>query len=187
MLVFVSKNRITGEDARMTTIKQEFLIYSFLGWVLESSFQKITKGTFLKPNFLYGPVKPMYGFGGTLLVESYRRNSSRFLYVSLLIPLLVEWCSGKWLDSRYHLKYWDYSKEKIQLGGYICLKFAICWILLAQVLVKWIHPVLDAWIPRIEKNVMWNGLFFVFLLDSTITLWRREYLLKKQKQNHKNQ
>ena len=38
---------------------QCFLIYSFLGWILEGLFNRIKTGSFSKPNFLHGPVKPM--------------------------------------------------------------------------------------------------------------------------------
>ncbi len=163
----------------MSKRKQEFLIYSFLGWVLENCFNKATAGTFVKPNFLYGPVKPMYGFGGVLLGESYRRDPKHFLYASILIPLFIEWCSGKWLDTRYHLRYWDYSKEKLQLGGYICMKFAICWVILAQIVVRVIQPVVDRYLNLTGKFAMWSAMFRTFLLDCAMTLYRREKMLHK--------
>ena len=53
---------------------QCFLIYSFLGWVLEGIFHLAKEGTFHKPNFLHGPVKPMYGFAGVLLAVLYDRK-----------------------------------------------------------------------------------------------------------------
>ena len=158
----------------LSKIKQEFLIYSFLGWVLENCYNKLINGTFIKPNFLHGPVKPMYGFGGMLLAESYRLYPKGFGYASVVIPLLVEWCSGKWLDCRYHLKYWDYSKEHIQLGGYICLKFAICWVLLAQIVIRMIQPAVDKWLAFTGRLPMWKTMFRSFLLDCTVTIYQRE-------------
>lgn len=163
----------------MSKRKQEFLIYSFLGWVLENCYNKYMTGTFIKPNFLYGPVKPMYGFGGVLLTESFRRNPKYFCYASAVIPLLVEWCSGKWLDTRYHLKYWDYSKERIQLGGYICLKFAFCWVILAQIVVRIIQPLLDFWLSLTGKFSIWQTIFRTFLLDCAVTFYRREKAINK--------
>ena len=78
------------EVRALAKIGQEFLIYSFLGWVLENCFNKVTVGTFIKPNFLYGPVKPMYGFGGVLLARSFEKNPKHFLSASIVIPLAVE-------------------------------------------------------------------------------------------------
>jgi len=151
-------------------IWQLFLVYSFLGWLLEGGFQWWQTGKFQKPNFLHGPIKPMYGFGGLLLLASYRYDRKHFGGNCCLIPLLVELGSGMWLEREFHLKYWDYSKEIVQLGGYICLKFALCWMLLAQILVRFVQPVvnlllkLTGWIP------IWQALYQFFMLDCLFTI-----------------
>lgn len=51
---------------------QNFLVYSFLGWLLEGWYNRLVTGHFQKPNFLHGPFKPMYGIGGLLLTGSYK-------------------------------------------------------------------------------------------------------------------
>ena len=158
----------------LAKIKREFLVYGFLGWVLENCYNKMTAGTFMKPNFLHGPIKPMYGFGGVLLAESFRRWPGAFFYASIAIPLMIEWCSGKWLDCRYHLKYWDYSKETLQLGGYICLKFAICWVVLAQIMVRIIQPVVDKGLAITRRFAIWSAMFRGFLMDCAVTIYRHE-------------
>ena len=45
-----------------------FVIYSFLGWVLETIFALFVLGRFVKRGFLYGPVCPIYGFGAILII-----------------------------------------------------------------------------------------------------------------------
>lgn len=40
-----------------------FLIYSFLGWVVEVVYQALEKGLVVNRGFLNGPVCPIYGFG----------------------------------------------------------------------------------------------------------------------------
>lgn len=160
---------------------QSFLIYSFLGWVLEGCFHWVVHGRFQKPNFLHGPFKPMYGFGGVLLAGSYKYDRKHFCYTCCLLPLLVEYCSGLWLERRFHLKYWDYSKEVMQLNGHICLKFALCWIVLAQLLVRWIQPFLERFLHYTGKLAGWKLLYRFFLLDCLSTLYqrRRACILKK--------
>ena len=46
-----------------------FFIYSFLGWLLETTFCLVTLGTFMKRGFLYGPVCPMYGFAAVGMIQ----------------------------------------------------------------------------------------------------------------------
>lgn len=165
----------------MTKRKQEFLIYSFLGWLLENSYHKMVTGTFLKPNFLHGPVKPMYGFGGIFLVDRFRQNPKHFGIAAVCVPLFIEWCSGRWLEYRYQLKYWDYSNEKIQIGGCICLKFAIYWMLLAQIVVHAIQPVLDKCLAGSEKLSWWKAAFCGFILDCVTTFYKREKAMRAKK------
>ena len=40
-----------------------FLIYSFLGWVLEVVFHAVVLGKIINRGFLNGPVCPVYAFG----------------------------------------------------------------------------------------------------------------------------
>ena len=38
-----------------------FIIYSFIGWIIEKLYSFYKKNTFKNEGFLYGPLKPMYG------------------------------------------------------------------------------------------------------------------------------
>ena len=157
----------------MRRTAQCFLIYSFLGWILEGCYNWFAAGRFQKPNFLYGPVKPMYGIAGILLAGSYKYDRKHFSGNCCILPLLVEFCSGWWLNHRYHLTYWDYSKEFLQLGGLICFKFALCWIVLAQCVVRWIQPCLEWGLRFVGSLAGWKVLFRVFLLDCLASTSRR--------------
>ncbi len=132
----------------MRRVRQNFLIYSFLGWILEGCYNLVVAGTFRKPNFLHIPLKPMYGIGGVMLAGSYKYDRKHFGYNCCLLPVLVELCSGIWLERVFKLRYWDYSKEFLQFGGHICLKFALCWMVLAQLLAKVVHPFLELFLKK---------------------------------------
>lgn len=154
-------------------VGQNFLIYSFLGWLLEGWYHRLVTGRFQKPNFLHGPFKPMYGIGGLLLAGSYKYDRKHFAYHCCLLPLLVEFCSGLWLKRHYHLTYWDYSKEFLQLGGLICFKFALCWVALAQLVVHVVQPLLEQILRITGKLSGWTTLFRLFFLDCLITMRQR--------------
>ena len=40
-----------------------FMLYSFLGWVLEVVYHAVSNGEIVNRGFLNGPVCPIYGFG----------------------------------------------------------------------------------------------------------------------------
>lgn len=152
---------------------QTFLIYSFLGWFLEGCYNWVVAGYFRKPNFLHTPLKPMYGFAGVLLAGSYKHDRKHFRYQCCLLPLVVEFFSGLWLERGFNLKYWDYSKEFLQLGGYICLKFALCWIILAQLLVHIVQPLLEVTLKIVGKFPGWKMICQLFFLDCFVTIHDR--------------
>ncbi len=153
---------------------QCFLIYSFLGWVLEGLYHLRVEGSFRKPNFLYGPVKPMYGFAGVLLNGSYRYDRRHFACHCCVLPLLVEYISAWWLERRYALKYWDYSQEPLQIGGRVCLRFALYWAVLAQLVVHGVQPVLNLLCRITGRMSVWTMLSRLFIVDCAATMYRRK-------------
>ncbi|PHV72008.1 hypothetical protein CS063_00595 [Sporanaerobium hydrogeniformans] len=120
-----------------------FIIYSFLGWIIEGLFNWATQGSFKKPNFLLIPLKPMYGFAATFLLLFYPLVSFPFfLLLAFIIPLGVEYLSGWLLDHYYGLRFWDYRKQRFNIGGYICLQFAIYWVILSLLLLYTLQPLI---------------------------------------------
>ena len=87
-------------------------LYSFAGWLIEETFQKVTCGTFKRPHFSWLPFKPMYGIAAMLMVTTQKKGKWAALLGISSIPMAVEFVSGYWLRERYGLKYWDYSQEK---------------------------------------------------------------------------
>ncbi len=120
-----------------------FLVYSFMGWIIEGLFNLITSGSFLKSNFLILPIKPMYGFAGALLILLYTHVPWKlFLLFTFLVPTLIEYLSAVYLEHVFNLHYWDYSHKPYHINGYVCLQFSCYWIILSIILVRWIHPII---------------------------------------------
>ena len=57
-----------------------FVIYSFLGWILESTVRTICERKIINTGFLIGPFCPIYGFGAIIMIlflDSYKNNIKR--------------------------------------------------------------------------------------------------------------
>ena len=151
------------------------MLYSFGGWLLEEVYQFVTQGTFIKPNFLSGPFKPMYGIASVLLLAVKSLGKGSFFLCSAAIPLGVEYISGLWLKNAFGLKYWDYSEHRFNLQGLICLDFAVVWILLAYVFVYFLQPKLAQGLALEQKGE--NKFFWLcwalFVSDVVCTLIKR--------------
>ncbi len=119
-----------------------FTLYSHMGWLLENSYNFLTTREFYKPNFFWGPFKPMYGIAPLLLVYFVAQTTNwiAVIFLCFTIPTSVEYVSGVLLHKFFHRRWWDYSDYPLQLQGHICLYFSIAWIFLSLLFLQWIHP-----------------------------------------------
>ncbi|MCM3727660.1 putative ABC transporter permease [Neobacillus cucumis] len=151
-----------------------FTFYSFIGWLLENSYNYVTKREFFKENFLFGPFKPMYGMAPVLLVYLTPQGSHWLYVLSLcfIIPTLVEYASGSLLQKLFQRQWWDYSETRFQLHGHICLHFSICWGFLSLLCIKWIHPGIISLYGSIEPlwTWIWSAVGLYFLADLALTI-----------------
>ena len=153
-----------------------FLIYSFLGWCVEVSFVAVTSGKVVNRGFLNGPVCPIYGvgmLGALLLLEPVSGNLLLLFLLGMLLCTLVELIGGWVLERAFHTRWWDYSDEPFNLGGYICLRFSIMWGLAVTFAVRLIHPLIFAmvnWIPVLPGGILLGLLYGLFTADFVLTL-----------------
>jgi len=156
-----------------------FTIYSFLGWMLESGFAWIVHRKFINRGFLAGFFCPLYGFSAVLVLLSSEwanfvfENSPSAVLISILMAVLLvtglEYLTGFFLEKIFHCKWWDYSNKTANLKGYICLEYSVLWGLLAFVLLRYVHPVISAWvllIPAEVKACLLIALVIYFFTDT---------------------
>lgn len=120
-----------------------FFIYSFLGWCCEVAFAAVKTGKFVNRGFLNGPICPIYGFGVLAVIFALEpvSGSLPLLFIcSVAVTTLLEYVTGLVLESVFHMKWWDYSQSKFNIGGYVCLEFSLVWGFAAVFVVKLIHP-----------------------------------------------
>ncbi len=151
-----------------------FIIYSFLGWVMESILRSICERKIINTGFLRGPFCPIYGIGATIMflfLEGFEDKPILLFGIAIILLTAWEYAVGVLLESLFHTKYWDYSNHKFNFQGRICLTNSICWGILGVLFVKYIHPFVQGIIAKIDINLL-NYivaiLFTIFIVD-TIT------------------
>ncbi|MDF2926994.1 MAG: hypothetical protein K0R57_5908 [Paenibacillaceae bacterium] len=122
-----------------------FLLYSCAGWILEHGYHKLTTGSFAQEGFLHGPYKPMYGIAPVLILASAGPGTPWWWLAALitLVPTLVEFTSGLLLKHFCRKQWWDYSEQRFQLGGHICLRFSLYWAALSFIVVYVLQPLFE--------------------------------------------
>lgn len=153
-----------------------FLIYSFIGWAWETTFCSIKEKRFINRGFLYGPLCPVYGFGGMLVLYLLAPLSKTWIPLfigAMIITSALEYFTSWLLETLFHTKWWDYSKQKFNLHGRIFLGGALCFGLMATLVSHYVHPFLEHLLLSIPLNVAqalaWI-LFAIFLADLVFTV-----------------
>ena len=148
-----------------------FITYSFFGWVMESIFRSICEKKLINTGFLIGPFCPIYGVGAIIMLLFLKRFSDNLaiLFIASVVVLTIwEYLVGILLEKLFHTKYWDYSKNKFNFQGRICLTNSIFWGILGVVFVKYIHPAIESLIEKIDFRILifvYSILGIVILVD----------------------
>lgn len=145
-----------------------FFLYSFGGWLIETSIAIILKKKILNRGILNGPLCTIYGTAAIIISIGFSelRNSYFFLFLGCAsISTVVEWTAGHFLEKLKHKKWWDYSNRKFNLDGYICLEFSILWGILGVVCLKYVNPLLIRIYTIVPASIL-----HIILLTLTIIL-----------------
>ncbi len=151
-----------------------FFIYSFGGWVLETTATAIKHRHFANRGLINGPFCVIYGFAAVLITVNLSELSGIWLFVgSVILAALIEWTAGHLIEKLYHERWWDYSGMRWNLDGYISLSVSLFWGALGFASVRWgngllvaLFRLLPAFIGRLA---LWI-LFGILLLDVVATL-----------------
>ena len=141
-----------------------FIIYSVLGWCMETIYCSVAERRLVPRGFLYGPLCPIYGVGVLMMIcwfQPLMGNPVLFYMVATVCMSTWEYMVGWFLETTTHMKYWDYSQYRFNLHGRICLWVCLVWGILSFLVLYFIHPKVAeqvAKLPLIPRYVL-DGFF----------------------------
>lgn len=153
-----------------------FMIYSFFGWTLESILKTCIQRKPVNSGFLYGPFCPIYGIGALIMLiflKSFKDNIILLFIIGFIILSIWEYLVGVLLEKTFHTKYWDYSQNKFNFQGRICLMNSIFWGALGVVFIQYIHPFISLQIDKVPETmliIISTFLAIYMIIDLNITI-----------------
>ena len=120
-----------------------FFFYCFCGWVWESCYVSLRQRRWVNRGFLHGPLLPIYGSGAIIIlfVTLPVEEDLRLVWLlGMLAATALEYVTGAVMERLFQVRYWDYSNQKCNLHGYICLSSSIAWGFFSIFLVRFLHP-----------------------------------------------
>ena len=145
-----------------------FILYSVLGYIIETVFGIITKGVWeSRQSFLYGPFCGIYGLGAVVMIvflQYFKKNYNTLFLGGFLIGSVIEYVVSLVGELIFHIKWWDYSDMPLNINGRICVFFSIFWGFLAIYLMASVNPKMDQLMAWIKKKISVKKLKIITLL-----------------------
>jgi uncharacterized membrane protein len=128
-----------------------------MGWILEVIYRSIAQRKFVNAGFLFGPFIPIYGLGAFVIIVMQHffqgwHLAARFIVFGLAITLM-EYLVGFLSEKIFKMTLWDYSENRFNLHGHVCLHFSIIWTLLALIFLIFVHPEIFRRVVLLEEGV----------------------------------
>lgn len=152
-----------------------FIIYAFIGWIVEVINFLIQKKVFINRGFLIGPYCPIYGVGGillTVLLSRYSDNIIVLFVMSIFLFAILEYFTSFIMEKIFKARWWDYSDKKFNINGRVCLEtlvpFGVLGCFAIYILNPAIYFLLDI-MPTLLNNIITLLLFIIFVTDLSIS------------------
>ena len=135
-----------------------FILFSFIGWICEVIYVGVTSAhKFVNRGFLHGPICPVYGFGGVVILmlpPSLYATWIPLFFASMILCTIVEYFVSWLMEKLFHTRWWDYSHYKIQLNGRICLLNSILFGFLGVVVIHFVYPLMIDLLNSLGQKVI---------------------------------
>ena len=151
-----------------------FIVYSITGWIIEVIATYPDTKCFVNRGFLIGPYCPIYGNCAIAMIFLLHNVTNPILLfvLSILICSVGEYVTSYAMEKIFHARWWDYSKNKFNLNGRICLVNSLAFGVLGFLLIKFVNPFVVELITKLSPTMM-NVLFYtiltLFIIDNVIS------------------
>ena len=152
-----------------------FIIYSILGFFIETAFGLVTKGVLeSRKSFLYGPFCGIYGLGAVVMImflQYFNKNNFSLFFGGFIIGSVVEYIVSLFGEMVLHVIWWDYSSIPFNINGRVCVAFSFFWGALAIFLMTYCNPKVDRLINWIESKVSFKKIKVILFVSIIFLLF----------------
>ena len=183
------KKKLTINGISIWRILAYFIIYSVLGYIIETIYGMITKGVWeSRQSFLYGPFCGIYGLGAVVMIiclHKFPRKFNALFIGGFIVGSIVEYVVSFVGEMLLGVKWWDYSNMPLNINGRICVYFSVFWGFLGIYLIASLNPKVDKIIDWVKsKFKTYKALktfvmtvFILLMIDCISTAFAIEFFL----------
>ena len=152
-----------------------FIIYSFIGWIIEVIYEGIQNKKIINRGFLMSPICPIYGYGVLFIIYVVNNDKADILAVflkTILICSALEYFTSYFMEKIFEARWWDYSNKKFNINGRICLETMLPFGILGSLVIYVIHPFIEKIINLLGSKltiILSIILFVIYIIDNIIS------------------
>lgn len=169
-----SKKKFTIMGISIWRILAYFIIYSILGFVIETLYGMMTKRVLeSRQSFLYGPFCGIYGLGAVIMIiflHKYQTKYNALFIGGFIVGSITEYIVSLFGEMILGVKWWDYSGMPLNLNGRICVFFSLFWGFLGMYLIASLNPKIDRLINWVKSKFKTYKSLKAFVSVVTIAL-----------------
>lgn len=155
-----------------------FVLYSMLGWLVESIYMSFCNHKITNRGFGKGPFCPIYGFGavaGYLILSPLKGHYVTLYIVGAVLATVFEFIVGKGMIKFLGDLWWDYNDKPLNYKGIICLESTIAWGFYAIGIIQFVNTGIYWIIDRVNYDMgirLISVALVLVTIDYTIQLIR---------------
>ncbi len=149
-----------------------FYFYCFLGWIWETCYVSVLKAKWVNRGFMRGPFLPIYGSGAIVVLIftlPFRTNPGLVFVVGRASATILEYFTGAAMEQMFHVRYWDYSNQRLNLNGHICVTSSLAWGMFSVILTLYGHTPVERLVSCMNINVL-EAIVFVLTVYISIDM-----------------
>ena len=151
-----------------------FIIYSFIGYILEVIYCSYIQKKLVNRGFMFGIICPIYGIGSVLAIyclSGFKDNPVILFILGMLITSTLEYYTSYIFEKIFHNKWWDYSYRPDNINGRICLRNSIFFGLGILVIIYIINPFISNILNSIVSNTLIIISYIIFIIFIIDLIW----------------
>lgn len=165
-----------------------FIFWAFIGWGIEVCWMTLETGEYQNRGFLNMPICPIYGFGVIMVTVFFRPVSHTVIPLFIVTSILCttfELLVGLGMEKLFGARWWDYSHERYNYKGYICVKISILWGMGCVIVIRLVQPMVEKIIDMIPVRLglalicLWSVLIVIDLISSICAVNKLNNRLKQ--------
>lgn len=152
-----------------------FIVYSFLGWLMEVATSLVVRHKFINRGFMIGPYCPIHGTGAvliTVLLSRYYSDPIALFIMASFTCATLEYIISYAMEKLFKARWWDYSNKLFNINGRICLKTSFIFGLLGCLIIYVLNPFIFKMFSFVDSsilNIIAIVLCTIFVIDFIVS------------------